>query len=57
MRDQIAAIIETDPNFASLTPDVVSDSDTHAACLSVAASIDLAEEIGAAEFHAALAAL
>ena len=57
VRDQIAAIIETDPDFASLTADAVSDRDIHAACLSVAANIDLSEEIGAAEFRAALAAL
>lgn len=57
VRDQIAAIIETDPDFASLTTDAVSDGDIHAACLSVAANTDLAEEIGAAEFRAALAAL
>ncbi|MGY2916127.1 hypothetical protein [Bradyrhizobium sp. USDA 3262] len=41
----------------TLTPEAVSDDDVHAACLSVAANIDLAEEIGAAEFRAALAAL
>jgi hypothetical protein len=57
VRDQIAAIIEADPEFASLTADAVSDGDVHAACLSVAASIHLSEEIGAAEFRAALAAL
>lgn len=57
VRDQIAAIIETDPEFASLTADNVADDDLHGACRSVAASIDLSEEIGAAEFRAALAAL
>ncbi|MBX9841312.1 MAG: hypothetical protein K2Z80_05840 [Xanthobacteraceae bacterium] len=57
VRDQIAAIIETDPEFASLTADAVSDGDIHDACLSVATTIDLSEEIGAAEFRAALAAL
>ncbi len=57
VRDQVSAIIETDPDFASLTPEAVSDGDIHAACLSVAANINLAEEIGAAEFRAALAAL
>jgi len=57
VRDQIASIIETGPEFATLTADAVSDGDIHAACLSVAASIDLSEEIGAAEFRAALAAL
>jgi hypothetical protein len=57
VRGQIAAIIETDPDLASLAPDAVSDDDIHAACLIVATNIDLAEEVGAAEFHAALTAL
>lgn len=57
VRDQIAAIVETDPEFASLTADSVSDGDIHSACVSVAANIDLSEEVGAAEFRAALAAL
>jgi hypothetical protein len=57
VRDQIAGIIETDSDFAGLTSDGVSDDVVHAACLSVAANIDLSEEIGAAEFRAALAAL
>jgi hypothetical protein len=57
VRDQIAAIIETDPEFAHLTADSVADDDIRAACLAVAASVDLSEEIGAAEFRAALAAL
>jgi hypothetical protein len=57
VRDQIAAIIETDPEFTGLTADAVSDRDIHSACVSVAANIDLSEEVGAAEFRAALAAL
>ena len=57
VRDQIAAIVETDAEFASLSPGAVSDADIHSACVSVAANIDLAEEVGAAEFRAALAAL
>lgn len=57
VRDQIAAITETDSDFVGLMPDGVSDDDVHAACLSVAANIDLSEEVGAAEFRAALAAL
>lgn len=57
VRDQVAAIVETDPDFAGFSPTAVSDDDVHAACLSVAASINLTEEIGAAEFRAALAAL
>ena len=57
VRDQIAAIVETDPEFAHLTADSVADDNIRAACLAVAANIDLSEEIGAAEFRAALAAL
>ncbi|HLH91957.1 MAG TPA: hypothetical protein VKX28_26295, partial [Xanthobacteraceae bacterium] len=57
VRDQIAAIVETDAEFASLSPGAVSDADIHSACVSVAANIDLSEEVGAAEFRAALAAL
>jgi hypothetical protein len=57
VRDQIAPIIETDPDFAGLTPNAASDDDVHAACLFVAANIDMSEEVGAAEFRAALAAL
>jgi hypothetical protein len=57
VRDQIAAIVETDPEFANLTVDAVPDADIHSACVSVAANINLSEEVGAAEFRAALAAL
>lgn len=57
VRDQIAAIIETDPEFASLTPDQVTGGDIHNACLPVVANIELSEEVDAAEFRAALAAL
>jgi hypothetical protein len=57
VRDQIAAIVETDPEFASLSLHAVSDADIHSACVSVAANIDLSEEVGAAEFRAALVAL
>lgn len=57
VRDQIAPIIETDPEFESLTADAVSDTDIHSACVSVAANTDLSEEVGAAEFRAALAAV
>ena len=57
VRDQITAIVETDPEFAGLRSATVSDADIHAACVSVAANIDLSEEVGAAEFRVALAAL
>jgi hypothetical protein len=57
VRDQIAAIIETDRDFEDLTPDAVTDEEIHTACLAVAATIDFSEEIGSAEFRAALTAL
>lgn len=57
VRDQIGAIIETDPEFAGVTADAVPDADIHSACVSVAANIDLSEEVGAAEFRAALVAM
>ncbi|WP_353832154.1 hypothetical protein [Mesorhizobium sp.] len=57
VRDQVASILEADDSFAGLTVDEVTDTDIHAGCLSVAASTDLAEEVGGAEFRAALAAL
>ena len=57
VRDQIVAIIETNPEFAHLTADNVADDNIHTACASVAANIDLSEEVDAAEFRAALAAL
>jgi hypothetical protein len=46
VRDQIAAIIETDRDFGDVTPDAVTDEEVHTACLAVAATIDFSEEIG-----------
>lgn len=57
VRDQIASIVETDPEFADLGVEVVTDADIHAACIAVAAAVDLSEETGSAEYRAALAAL
>lgn len=57
VRDQIAAIVETDPEFEGFSPTAVSDADIYTACVSVASHVDLSEEVAAAEFRAALAAL
>jgi hypothetical protein len=57
VRDQIAAIVETDRDFGDLIPEAVTDEDIHNACLAVAAAVDFSEEVGTAEFRAALAAL
>ncbi len=52
VRDQIAAIVETDRDFGDLTPEAVMEEDIHNACLAVAATIDFSEEVGTAEFRA-----
>ena len=57
VREQIGQAIETDPTFTRLTAEMISDADIHAACLTVVEQSDLSEERGAAEFHAALAAI
>ena len=56
VRAEIASIIEIDP-APRLTEDTITDADIHAACLAVAASTNLSEEQGAAQFRAALAAI
>lgn len=55
--DQIAPIIESDPELTQLTADAITHADIQTACLAVAAQTDLSEERGAAEFRAALAAI
>lgn len=57
VRDQITAILETDPDFDSVSADDVSDNDVHTACLAAAGAADLSHEIGVVAFKAALAAL
>ena len=48
------AILETDPDLASISADAVTDADIYDACVAVVAAMNLAEEIGAGEFRAAL---
>lgn len=60
VRDDIRAILEIDSAFdgrCELTPDDVTDADILAACASIARHIDLAEELGAARYRAARAAI
>jgi hypothetical protein len=54
VREQLVAILETDPDLASISADAVTDADIYDACVAVVAAMNLAEEIGAAEFRAAL---
>lgn len=57
VRDQIAAILETDPDFDGLSVDDVTEDDLRIACLAAASAADLSHEIGVVEFKAALAVL
>jgi hypothetical protein len=57
VREQIADILETDPELSPLSIDTVTDADIYGACVTAAAALNVAEEIGGAEFRAALAAI
>lgn len=57
MRDAIAAVLEVDPNFRGLTPEAVTDDEVHAACVSIATTMDFSDVLGSAEFQAALSAI
>jgi hypothetical protein len=57
VRKQVDAIVETDPDVTALAADAINAADISAACMLVAAESHLSEEIGAAEFRAALAAI
>jgi hypothetical protein len=54
VREQVVAILETDPDLTVLSAQAVTDVDIGEGCVAAAAMVDLAEEIGAAEFRAAL---
>ena len=57
VRDAIAAVLEIDPSFKAISREAVTDHDVHAACLSVATTMDFSDAVGSAEFQAALAAI
>ncbi|MHC2568079.1 hypothetical protein [Rhizobium leguminosarum] len=57
VRDAITAVLEVDPSFKGLKPEAVIDDDVHAACLSIATTMDFSDVIGNAEFQAALLAI
>jgi hypothetical protein len=57
VRAEVAEVIATDETLTGLTADVVTDADIHAACCAVVEQTDLSEELGAAVFRAALAAI
>ena len=57
VRDAIAAVLEVDPSFSALSPEALTDADVHAACLSIATTMDFSDVLGSAEFQAALSAI
>jgi hypothetical protein len=57
VREQVAAILETDPDLASFSAEAVTDAEIYEASVAAAAMMNLAEAIGAAEFRAALIAI
>ncbi|QBJ16730.1 hypothetical protein EYD00_25125 (plasmid) [Agrobacterium sp. 33MFTa1.1] len=57
VRDAIAAVLEIDPSFKALSPEAVTDDEVHAACRSIAATMDFSDAVGSAEFQAALSAI
>lgn len=57
VRDAIAAVLEVDPSFRGLTPQTVTDDEVHAACVSIASTMDFSDVLGSAEFQAALSAI
>lgn len=56
-RNAIAAVLEADDSFGALSPAAVTDDDIHAACLTIATTMDVSDVVGNAEFQAALAAI
>lgn len=57
VRDAITAVLEVDRSFELLSSAEVTDDDVHSACVTVAATIDLSDAVGNAEFLAAMAAI
>ncbi|CDZ46509.1 hypothetical protein [Neorhizobium galegae] len=57
VRDAISAVLDVDSNFKGLTPEAVTDDEVHAACLSIATTMDFSDMVGNAEFQAALLAI
>ncbi|ARQ62232.1 UNVERIFIED_ORG: hypothetical protein GGD48_005466 [Rhizobium etli] len=57
VRAAVAAILEVDHDFGSLSPDAVTDEEIREACLTVVTVMDFSDQTGTAEFQAAMAAL
>lgn len=57
VRKAITAVLEVDPSFKAVQPEAVTDDEVHAACLSIATTMDFSDVVGNAEFQAALSAI
>ncbi|CAN7700961.1 hypothetical protein [Neorhizobium sp. LjRoot104] len=57
VRNAITAVLEVDDSFSALSLAAVTDDDIHAACLTIATTMDVSDVVGNAEFQAALAAI
>ena len=57
VRKAITAVLEVDPSFKAVQPEAVTDDEVHAACLSIATTMDFSDAVGSAEFQAALSAI
>ncbi|AGS25097.1 hypothetical protein [Rhizobium etli] len=57
VRDAITAVLEVDPSFKAVRPEAVTDDEVHAACVSIASTMDFSDAVGSAEFQAALLAI
>ncbi|MBY5827277.1 hypothetical protein [Rhizobium leguminosarum] len=57
VRDAITAVLEADPSFKAVRPAAVTNDEVHAACLSIATTMDFSDVVRNAEFQAALLAI
>jgi hypothetical protein len=57
VRDAITAVLAIDPTFKAVPAEAVTDGEVHAACLSIATTMDFSDMVGNAEFQAALLAI
>ncbi|MBX4870204.1 hypothetical protein HJA85_25030 [Rhizobium bangladeshense] len=57
VRNAIASVLQVDDKFRALSLAAVTDDDIHAACRTIATTMDVSDFVGNAEFQAALAAI
>ena len=57
VREQVVAIIETDPDMTPLSADAVTDMEIYHACFAVVAEMNLEEQVGSAAFRAGFLAI